>query len=58
MAKSLTTYKFSLTKELVTVLAIKAVLLLLLWYFFFSPQHKTYVDEKKYGRYVKDAHQM
>jgi hypothetical protein len=39
--------KLSLTKELSVILAVKTTLLFVLWWLFFNPQTKTFVDENK-----------
>lgn len=36
-----------LARELTWILAVKAVLLFLLWWYFFSPEHRHDVDDKQ-----------
>lgn len=42
-----TANRLFLAKELTWILAVKAVLLFLLWWFFFSPEHRHDVDDKR-----------
>jgi len=47
--------KLSLKKELSVILAVKTTLLFVLWWLFFNPQTKTFVDENKMASVLINA---
>lgn len=50
MFNKLRLQSISLTKELTTILVLKTTLLFVLWWLFFNPQTKTFVDEHKMAK--------
>jgi hypothetical protein len=58
MLKKLRFKKGSLTKELSIILAVKTSLLFVLWWLFFNPQTKVFVDENKMADVLVTEHSV